>query len=240
MKRGVAILTTLGMMFFFSISTTFAKGNTLEIDGLFYESYPNGQKDLETLNKMDMASVQEEEEKHFDIYEVKKGDTLYQLAKTFNTTVDDIMELNDLDSSLILIGQPLKIDKQEESEQLKEAKVAKTKAVTNEKDEHKSEEPKGRTMNVIATAYTAECEGCTGITYTGVNLLEDRELKVIAVDPEVIPLGSRVYVENYGYARAEDIGGAIKGNRIDLHMPTKEEALNWGVREVSITVLDEE
>src|SRR5690625_6441278 len=93
-------------------------------------------------------------------------------------------------------------------------------------------------MNMTATAYTAECDGCSGITYTGLNLNEDRHKKVIAVDPNVIPLGTRVHVEGYGEAIAGDIGSAIKGNKIDIHVPTKDEAFSWGVREVVVTILD--
>lgn len=89
-----------------------------------------------------------------------------------------------------------------------------------------------------ATAYTAQCNGCSGITKTGINLLNNRNLKLIAVDPGVIPLGSRVHVEGYGYAIAGDTGGAIKGNRIDLHVPTKSVAYDWGRRQVKVTILD--
>ena len=65
---------------------------------------------------------------------------------------------------------------------------------------------------MTATAYTAHCNGCSGITATGINLRANPNLKVIAVDPSVIPLGSKVWVEGYGYAVAGDTGGAIKGN----------------------------
>ncbi len=61
-------------------------------------------------------------------------------------------------------------------------------------------------------------------------------LKVIAVDPNVIPLGSKVWVEGYGYAIAGDTGGAIKGKKIDLHVPTKTAAYNFGRRQVKIKV----
>jgi len=101
-----------------------------------------------------------------------------------------------------------------------------------------NEEPAGETFEVTATAYTAECDGCSGTTYTGVDLKANPNKKVIAVDPNVIPLGSKVYVEGYGYAVAEDIGGAIKGNKIDLHVPTKEEAYSWGVQTVNVTIVD--
>ncbi len=59
---------------------------------------------------------------------------------------------------------------------------------------------------------------------------------VIAVDPTVIPLGTRVFVPGYGPAVAADVGTAIKGNIIDLWMPTTAQALAWGRRTVTITI----
>jgi len=96
----------------------------------------------------------------------------------------------------------------------------------------------GKEFYVTATAYTAHCNGCTGKTATGLDLRANPNLKVIAVDPSVIPLGSKVWVEGYGYAVAGDTGGAIKGNRIDLHVPTKSDAYNFGRRKVKIKVID--
>ncbi|MBU8908417.1 G5 and 3D domain-containing protein [Desertibacillus haloalkaliphilus] len=96
----------------------------------------------------------------------------------------------------------------------------------------------GQTLTVTATAYTANCSGCSGITATGVNLNQNRNQKVIAVDPNVIPLGTRVHVEGYGEAVAADTGGAIKGNKIDVHVPTKTDARNWGRKQVTVTILD--
>ncbi|WP_054788101.1 3D domain-containing protein [Gracilibacillus sp. JCM 18966] len=63
-------------------------------------------------------------------------------------------------------------------------------------------------------------------------------MKVVAVDPDVIPLGTRVHVEGYGEAIAGDTGGAIKGNRIDVHVPTKDEAFDWGRKQVDVTILE--
>jgi len=96
----------------------------------------------------------------------------------------------------------------------------------------------GKEFYVTATAYTAHCNGCTGTTATGIDLRANPNLKVIAVDPNVIPLGSKVWVEGYGYAIAGDTGGAIKGKRIDLHVPTKAAAYNFGRRTVKIKVID--
>ncbi|SIS62275.1 G5 and 3D domain-containing protein [Salimicrobium flavidum] len=94
------------------------------------------------------------------------------------------------------------------------------------------------TLQMEATAYTADCAGCSGVTATGVNLNTNPNKKVVAVDPSVIPLGSRVWVEGYGTAVAADTGGAINGNRIDLHVPNKSEAFGFGRRSVEVRVLD--
>lgn len=96
----------------------------------------------------------------------------------------------------------------------------------------------GKEFYVTATAYTAHCNGCTGTTATGIDLRANPNLKVIAVDPSVIPLGSKVWVEGYGHAIAGDTGGAIKGKKIDLHVPTKKAAYNFGRRTVKIKVID--
>lgn len=96
----------------------------------------------------------------------------------------------------------------------------------------------GKEFYVSATAYTAKCNGCSGITATGIDLRGNPNLKVIAVDPSVIPLGSKVWVEGYGHAIAGDTGGAIKGNKIDLHFPTKEAAYQFGSRKVKIKVIN--
>ncbi|WP_420541212.1 3D domain-containing protein [Priestia filamentosa] len=93
-------------------------------------------------------------------------------------------------------------------------------------------------MTATATAYTADCSGCSGVTATGIDLKSNPNQKVIAVDPSVIPLGSRVWVQGYGEAIAGDTGGAIKGNRIDLFMADQHQAKNWGSRTVQVKVLN--
>jgi len=91
---------------------------------------------------------------------------------------------------------------------------------------------------VSSTAYTANCNGCSGVTATGVNLRANPGVKVIAVDPSVIPLGTKVYVEGYGYAVAADTGSAIKGNKVDVFFASKEDAYRWGRRTVKIKILN--
>lgn len=85
-----------------------------------------------------------------------------------------------------------------------------------------------RAYMMTATAYCIP----GGTTTTGAPV----SWGVIAVDPRVISLGERVYVEGYGQARALDTGGAIKGNRIDLYMNSTQAALAYGVRNVMVYV----
>jgi len=84
------------------------------------------------------------------------------------------------------------------------------------------------------TAYTPYDEGCTGITATGIRA----DYGIVAVDPKVIPLGSKVYVPGYGVALAADTGGAIKGNRLDVCYLSTTEAFSWGVQHVTVYVLE--
>lgn len=79
----------------------------------------------------------------------------------------------------------------------------------------------------------------TGYTHTGRMTYTDiwPSVGIVAVDPKVIPLGTRLYIDGYGYARAMDTGGAIKGNKIDLFFDTKAEALKWGRRSVQVFIL---
>ncbi len=91
----------------------------------------------------------------------------------------------------------------------------------------------GRWLAMLATVYTPDCGTGDGYTAT----MTRPRIGVIAVDPKVIPYKTLVYVENYGYFRAEDTGGAIKGNRIDIYMHTREEALQFGRRWVDVKII---
>jgi 3D (Asp-Asp-Asp) domain-containing protein/peptidoglycan hydrolase CwlO-like protein len=85
----------------------------------------------------------------------------------------------------------------------------------------------GRSLTVIATAYSLP-----GYTASGLPV----GAGVVAVDPTVIPMGTRMTIPGYGEGIAADVGSAIKGNRIDVWFPTLEEARAWGVKTVTITV----
>ncbi len=95
----------------------------------------------------------------------------------------------------------------------------------------------GKEFYVSSTAYTASCNGCSGKTATGIDLHANPGAKIIAVDPSVIPLGTKVYVEGYGYAIAADTGTCIKGNKIDVFFASQSDAYRWGQRTVKIKIL---
>lgn len=81
-----------------------------------------------------------------------------------------------------------------------------------------------------ATAYTWTGNRTASGTWPAVG--------TVAVDPKVIPLGSRLYIEGYGEAVAEDTGGLVKGNIIDIYLPTEDQCRQWGRRQVEVRVLE--
>ena len=155
-------------------------------------------------------------------YQVKKGDSLWKIASIHKISVNQLKAWNNLRSDVIKPNQVLKVQNTTRTSTVKQASTAKTAS--------------SKTMTVKATAYTANCKGCSGITATGINLKKNPSAKVIAVDPKVIPLGTKVHVEGYGEAIAGDRGGAIKGNKIDVFIPSKQKAINWGVKTVKVQV----
>lgn len=165
-------------------------------------------------------------------YKVKKGDTLYSIAEMHKITVKELKAWNGMKSNTIHPNQKLKVVKTDTNveKQSKTKKVAKTPSRSDDDDVVKE-------ITVSASAYTANCNGCSGITSTGINLKRNPDAKVIAVDPSIIPLGTKVYVEGYGYAIAGDTGGSIKGNKIDVFFPSKSEAYKWGRKQVKIKIL---
>lgn len=165
------------------------------------------------------------------VHTVKKGDSLYKISQIHKVSVADLKKWNNLKSSVIHPNQKLRL--------VKPSKVASSTSSNKSKTPSRSDGPQVvKEFMVSATAYTAHCNGCTGLTKTGLNLRKNPDLKVIAVDPSVIKLGTKVHVEGYGYAVAGDIGSAIKGNKIDVFIPNKTRAYQWGRKNVKIKILD--
>ncbi|HFK1762423.1 enterotoxin [Bacillus wiedmannii] len=146
-----------------------------------------------------------------------------------------------------LTGTAPVIEKQEQPAPAKTVAPAKAQAKPAAKPAVKaaetSEPSNGRELTVVATAYTAhpsENGGTYGgrvLTAMGHDLTANPNMKMIAVDPKVIPLGSKVWVEGYGEAIAGDTGGAIKGNRIDILLGSDSAAQKWGRKTVKVKIL---
>jgi len=202
-------------------------------------------------------------------YTVQQDDTLSDVAEKYQVSVNQIKEWNKLNTDLVHTGLDLVIydkltdnvktvgatkskeDSQAENTVTPVAPLSKQEVSTSKNEgfiNNQKNNPvkpvngKGGSshrISVKATAYTASCEGCSGKTATGVDLNDNPDVKVIAVDPSVIPLGSKVYVEGYGEAIAADTGGAIKGKRIDVFIPSKDKADDWGKKEVNVTIISQ-
>ncbi|OFG68247.1 resuscitation-promoting factor [Listeria monocytogenes] len=112
-------------------------------------------------------------------------------------------------------------------------KVVATQVSTSSSSASSSPSSGGKTYRMESTAYSGG-----GITAYGINLSANPGLKVIAVDPRVIPLGSKVWVEGYGEAIAGDTGGVIKGNIVDVYFPNESQCYSWGRRMVTVKVLN--
>lgn len=156
-------------------------------------------------------------------YVVEKGDTLYRISKMFGVSVEALRLHNKIaDPSKLQIGQVLSIPAVKPDQDLA-AWLSSSQQITD-------------VFYATLTAYTAgyESTGKTpshpayGITASGAKVKENH---TIAVDPDVIPLGSLVYIEGIGLRKAEDTGSAIKGHKIDIYIPDLEEALAFGVKE---------
>jgi 3D (Asp-Asp-Asp) domain-containing protein len=103
-------------------------------------------------------------------------------------------------------------------------------------------------LDMVASAYDLSFESCgknPGDPYYGITASGTKaQPGTVAVDPRVIPLGTKLYIAStdgspdYGFATALDTGGAIKGNRIDLFMEDNSDANNYGIRQVKVYVLE--
>lgn len=152
-------------------------------------------------------------------YQVNSGDTLYQIARTFNVTVSELITVNSIHNpNSLRIGQALQIPGK-----VMDAEFTYGNAVVS------------KVLMSTLTAYTAGVEStgkrpsdpAYGVTYSGSNALEGR---TIAVDPRVIPIGATVFIDGIGVRTAEDVGSAIRGSRIDIFMNDLGEARQFGIK----------
>ena len=159
---------------------------------------------------------------------IKTGEELDEIADRYDTSVYTLLELNSLqDEEEAVVGFVLKLPDY----------IQNKPAAKEEKKETLDDYEVVKTMTVEASAFTAYCKGCSGNTAYGIDLKKNPDIKLIAVDPKVIPLGTKVWVEGYGIAIAGDTGGSIKGEKIDIFVKTKKIAYNWGRKKVEIKIL---
>lgn len=221
---------------------------------------------LEPVSLEDKDNKTKAEPKKTVNYIIESGDTLVNIAEAFKVEVSELVKLNEsltqdaqlqineiieieteLDPETI---NPKKLSWEEEEPIESEAVLSETEtesieseAVLSETETESIEETTSNEMNdsakkiiVVATAYSRNQPSLTNITAMGIDLSENPQ--VIAVDPAVIPLGTKVYVDGYGEAIAGDTGSAIIGNRVDLHMESIDASFAWGIQEVELTILD--
>ncbi|KOS61287.1 LysM peptidoglycan-binding domain-containing protein [Lysinibacillus agricola] len=264
----LAVALTLGLSSFASSSSAEDKLAVMPFDALWGISkiYNLAIGEFESLSEIDPkwfypeqnlnADEAKNEKSLKDEHFVEHGDTLFAIARENDVAVDELKEWNNLTSDLIYVGESLAIKasaakpKTSVSKTNKLATTSNTKKATTSSTTTSSTTASsttttsapandtGKTLTMRATAYTAYCEGCSGITANGTDIRSNPNLKVIAVDPRVIPLGTRVWVEGYGEAIAADTGGAIKGNKIDVFIPTEGQARQWGVKSVTVKILN--
>ena len=159
-------------------------------------------------------------------YEVQSGDSLYLIAAKFGTDIATLQQMNNIqDPSFLKIGQELQIPNQEKKQIDTGHKITKV-------------------LSADLTAYTAGPESTGkapgdpgyGVTASGAYVQDGH---TIAVDPRIIPMGTKVYIEGLGIRVAEDTGGAIQGNRIDVYMSDLTAAIQFGYKKnIKVYVLD--
>lgn len=228
-----AMVVTVGVSVYatdtFAAQHTVKSGETLSS---ISQEYSMSVKELQQLNDLDSTIIYPNQQlvvSSEKSYLIQPGDTLFKIATAYNVSVEQLMSWNGLTSDLIYVGNTLALG----ATQATSVKVASAAPVAVSVPQQQVV----GTYTMEATAYTAYCTGCSGTTANGTNLRANPHLKVIAVDPNVIPLGTRVWVEGYGEAIAADTGSAIKGNRIDVFIPNKEGAYDWGRKQVTVKVL---
>ena len=245
-KQFMMVTASLALFSFAGFSVATASANEVEWTARTVEQV---KQDV----KKDDKGVQE--------YTIKWGDTLSVIAEATGASLDSLVQVNEIqDANLIYPGTVLRFsaDQKEVSvdngteehsyrvqnnNEVKEVEKSEattpatpaTEATETTQAAAASSNQGGYYLTVEATAYSYNEAGLSNYTADGTNLINDPQ--VIAVDPSVIPLGSYVEIPGYGIYRAADTGGAIYGNRIDVHLVNLNDVYNFGRRTITIRVL---
>ena len=241
-KQFMMVTASLALFSFAGFSATTASANEVEWTARTVEQV---KQDVKTDDK----GVQE--------YTIKWGDTLSVISEATGASLDTLVQVNEIqDANLIYPGTELRfsadqkevtvdngtsqhsyrVQNNNEVEEVETTQAAQaTPATETTQAAAASSSQGGYYLTVEATAYSYNEAGLSNYTADGTNLVN--EPNVIAVDPSVIPLGSYVEIPGYGIFRAADTGGAIYGNRIDVHLVNLNDVYNFGRRTITIRVL---
>ena len=242
-KQFMMVTASLALFSFAGFSATTASANEVEWTARTVEQV---KQDV----KKDDKGVQE--------YTIKWGDTLSVISEATGVSLDTLVQVNEIqDANLIYPGTVLRFSSDQKEvtvdngtsqhsyrvqDNNKVEEVETTEATTQVAQETETTQAAAASSNqggyyltVEATAYSYNEAGLSNYTADGTNLVS--EPNVIAVDPSVIPLGSYVEIPGYGIYRAADTGGAIYGNRIDVHLVNLNDVYNFGRRTITIRVL---
>lgn len=245
-KQFMMVTASLALFSFAGFSATTASADEVEWTARTVEQV---KQDV----KKDDKGVQE--------YTIKWGDTLSVISEATGASLDTLVQVNEIqDANLIYPGTVLRFsaDQKEvtvdngtsqhsyrvqDNNEVEEVETTQattqaaqaTQATETTQAAAASSNQGGYYLTVEATAYSYNEAGLSNYTADGTNLVS--EPNVIAVDPSVIPLGSYVEIPGYGIFRAADTGGAIYGNRIDVHLVNLNDVYNFGRRTITIRVL---
>ena len=203
------------------------------------------------------------EDTSFKIYTVKSGDCLYTIAQKYEETLNNLRKDNNTWNDLIFPGQVLNVSvatspviqqtinlgnkklysmiTKSECSKLNTGSVKQKSKVSIHLWNNKASSTitSSGSESTYRTKYIMNATAYTGGGLTAMGLRPVRNLSgisTIAVDPSVIPLGTKVYIPGYGNAICSDTGGLIKGNIIDLYMNSGSECINWGRRTVTLYI----
>lgn len=171
----------------------------------------------------------------------EEGKTAY-INMMEETIVGLKIELEGKEEDIEVLEEELSLKDEEIARLNKELKAAKQVKPTKSNSENVSRETIAQTFE--ATYYGMDCNGCSGITASGLNVSGKTTyngMKIIAVDKNVIPLHSIVEITHNGStykAIAKDTGGAIKGNRIDILVGSEAESFKYGRHKVELKVIE--
>ena len=251
-KQFMMVTASLALFSFAGFSATTASANEVEWTARTVEQV---KQDVKTDDK----GVQE--------YTIKWGDTLSVISEATGASLDTLVQVNEIqDANLIYPGTVLRFSADQKevtvdngteqhsyrvqnNNEVKEVETTEattqaaettqaaqaTEATQTTQAAAASSSQGGYYLTVEATAYSYNEAGLSNYTADGTSLVS--EPNVIAVDPSVIPLGSYVEIPGYGIFRAADTGGAIYGNRIDVHLVNLNDVYNFGRRTITIRVL---